>query len=382
MNKRIVVAVCKYLLAFGLLGYVIWANWEPKEGNGLKAVWDKHIVQGQPIHWQYLLLGTAIYGVCVLLTLMRWYLLVRAQDLPFKVSDALRLGMVGIYFSAFLPGSVGGDVIRAAFLAREQKDRRTVAVATVLMDRAISLWGLIWFVALLGSGFWAAGMLEGSAEGPAKFIVKSAVIIVAVTGAIWVGLGFLPPRRAEIFAGRLSRVPKIGGSLAELWRAVWMYRLRPKSIALTMVLSWVGHVGFVTSFYCFSLTLWDGSPDNPIPSLTQHFLIVPIGLVIAATPLFPGGIGIGELGYGGLYKLFGSDAANGVRASLVKRVIDWVFGLVGWVVYLRSRSGILPAEKPLAPTVPNVVPSGKSSGVIMTGEARWGTVPIEKAQVS
>src|SRR5439155_19447856 len=119
-----------------------------------KAVWDKHIVHGQPIHLQFLLVGVVVYALSVLLTLLRWYLLVRAQDLPFRVSDAMRLGMVGIFYNTFLPGSVGGDVIRAAFRAREQKNRRTVAVATVLMDRAIALWGLIWFVALLGSAFW------------------------------------------------------------------------------------------------------------------------------------------------------------------------------------------------------------------------------------
>src|SRR5262249_25803485 len=152
---------------FGLLAWVISSNWKPESPYGLKAVWDKHVVRGEPIHWQFLLLGAAIYAVCVTLTLLRWYLLVRAQDLPFKVSDAMRLGMIGIYFSAFLPGSVGGDIMRAAFLAKEQKDRRTVAVATVLMDRVIALWGLIWFVALLGSAFWAAGMLDSAAESPA-----------------------------------------------------------------------------------------------------------------------------------------------------------------------------------------------------------------------
>jgi hypothetical protein len=47
--------------------------------------------------------------------------------------------------------------------------------------------------------------------------------------------------------------------------------------------------------------LWDAEPGNPVPSLTQHFLIVPLGMVILMVPLFPGGAGIGELGYGGLY---------------------------------------------------------------------------------
>ncbi len=378
MNKRIVGTVLKYLLAFGLLGWVVHSNWAPQKGTGLKDVWEKHVIQGQPIHLQFLLLGAVIYTVSVLLTLMRWYLLVRAQDLPFTKANALRLGMIGVFYNTFLPGAVGGDVIRAAYLAREQKNRRTVAVATVLMDRAIALWGLIWFVALLGGGFWVAGMLVGPGEDPAKFIVKMAGVIVGVTLTIWIGLGFLPSRRAEIFARRLSHIPKVGLALAELWRAVWMYRLRPKSIALTLVLSWVGHVGFVTSFYCFARTLWDGS--NAIPTLTEHFLIVPIGLVIQAMPLFPGGVGIGEAGFGGLYALFAGDSAkpNGVLGSLVQRVICWVIGLAGFFVYQRMRSGLGPVETPAAPVVVPATPSL----AVQTSEGRWGTVPAENARVS
>ena len=83
-------------------------------------------------------------------------MLVRAQDLPFTLPNAMRLGLVAFFFNAFLPGSIGGDIVKAAFLAKEQS-RRTVAVATVIIDRAVGLWGLFWLVALLGSVFWVAG---------------------------------------------------------------------------------------------------------------------------------------------------------------------------------------------------------------------------------
>jgi uncharacterized membrane protein YbhN (UPF0104 family) len=380
VNKRLIVALSKYLLAFGLLAWVVSKIWAPENGPGLKDIWQKHFVQGEPIRWDFLLLGTAIYIGSVLLTLMRWYLLVRAQDLPFTKANALRLGMIGQFFNAFMPGSVGGDVIRAAYLARSQ-DRRTVAVATVLMDRAIALWGLIWFVALLGGAFWAAGMLDGSAEGPAKTIVRIAGIIVVATSLVWIALGYLPPRRAEIFAGRLSRIPKVGATLAELWRAVWIYRLRPRAIALTLLLSWVGHVGFVTSFYCFARTLWDGS--NAMPTLTEHFLLVPIGLVIQAAPLFPGGIGIGELGFGGLYKLFAGPGAMmiGVLGSFVMRVVNLVLGLAGLVVYLRMRTDLRPARPVSEPVVPAAhTPAGKTDA-IQTGDALWGAAPNTNVQV-
>lgn len=349
MNKRILWNGFQYLLAFGLLGYVVWQNWAPESGRGLGYVWERHVQQGQPIHYDYLLAAAVITLTAWLVTLVRWYLLVRAQELPFTLGRAFRLGMIGFFFNSILPGSVGGDIVKAAGLAREQS-RRTVAVATVIMDRVIALWGLVWFVALLGSGFWAAGMLEGGSAGPAQFIVKAAVGIVAISIVVWLLLGLLPPWRAERFAERLERLPKVGGSAAEFWRAVWMYRCRQKSVAAALVLSWIGHVCFVVAFYCFAHTLWDPELGH-LPTLTQHFLLVPIGLVIQAAPLFPGGAGIGEAGFGGLYKLFGCPASNGVLASLVKRVTEWGIGLGGFLFFmLRGRPEASPREEDARPS--------------------------------
>lgn len=338
VTKRTFWNAFKYLLAFGLLAWVIYANWAPAKGTGLRDVWQKYAIEGNPIAGYYLLAGFALYGASVLLTLYRWYVLVRAQDLPFTVPGAMRIGLIGFFYNTVLPGSVGGDIIKAAAIAREQS-RRTIAVATVIMDRVIALWGLVWFVAVFGGIWWAMGLLNGPDIRPALVIVISAMAIGAVSVVVWLLLGLLPQWRAERFAGRLSRIPRVGGSAAEFWRAIWMYRLRQKSVAYALALSWISHVGFVVSFYCCARTLWDGLPSNPLPTLTQDFLLVPIGMVIGAIPLFPGGAGIGEAGFGGLFALFGSAPSNGILGSLVQRVISWVIGLVGYVVLLRVRWG-------------------------------------------
>jgi uncharacterized protein (TIRG00374 family) len=324
----------KYLLGFGLLAWVVWANWAPANGHGLQEQWQKHVLEGQPIHYQFLLLAFLIGLLSTMLTFVRWYVLVRAQGLPFTLADALRLGAVGIFFNNFLPGGVGGDIIKAAFLARSQS-RRTVAVATVIMDRAIALWALFWFVGLLGLAFWGLGILSPEARAPRVIIVGS-VIITAVSWVVWILLGLLPADRAEHFAGRLARLPKAGGSAAEFWRAIVMYRRQQWLVYLVMLMSWVGHAGFVLTFYFAVRTLWD--PTNaPIPTLAEHFLLVPIGLVIQALPGLPGGLGLGELGFGKLYLWFGYAADNGVVGMLVQRVVNWALGLLGYLVYLRMK---------------------------------------------
>jgi uncharacterized membrane protein YbhN (UPF0104 family) len=313
--------------------------------RGLAYVWQRNVQRGEPIHTGYLLLALVLAVASTLLTFVRWYILVRAVELPFRLIDAFRLGFIGLFFNSFMPGSVGGDVIKAAVLAREQ-NRRTVAVATVIMDRAIALWALIWFVALLGAGFWLIGVLVGQGAEQCRTIVTLAWIIVGVSVVIWTALGLLPDWRAERFAGRLEGLPKVGAAVAELWRAGWMYRCRPRAVGGVLLLSWVGHVGFVFLFYCAVLTLWQPDSGEQIPTLAQHFLIVPIGLVIQAAPFFPGGAGIGELGFGLLYEWLGCSEASGVLGSLVQRVITWTLGLLGYLMYLRMRAVLQSALRP------------------------------------
>jgi uncharacterized protein (TIRG00374 family) len=387
VTTRSIVNVSKYFAAAALLVWVIQNNWSPRDkkaeivlaastvgliasppgagpltaavaavpgrtdGKGLGYVWERHVVRREPINKRFLAGAFAIYCCAVLLTLVRWFVLVRAQGLPFRIRDALRLGMVGFFFNTFMPGSVGGDIIKAAALAVGQS-RRTVAVATVIMDRIIALWALVAFVACVGGTFWAAGLLgEGLARQTAEKILIVASIIVAVSVVVWVIMGFLPDKRSERFAGRLERIPKVGASAAEFWRAVWMYRCRQRSVFVVLAMAWVSHFGFVLAFYCSANALW--SPDlGPIPTLTQHFLLVPIGLVMQALIPTPGGAGAGEWGFAALYLLFGAAEANGVLGSLVQRCINWTIGLVGFGIYSRMKATRTVPEPPgeLAPT--------------------------------
>ena len=151
MKRKLLVLLLKYGLGLGLLALVIYWYWHiPAGGQSLAVVGTSTSasvaapighgpllassllypgrVEGQEvglagvlqrrIHWPYLALALVISLASVLLTFVRWYFLVRAQGLPFTPVSALRLGMIGFYLNTFLPGSVGGDIIKAAFIAR------------------------------------------------------------------------------------------------------------------------------------------------------------------------------------------------------------------------------------------------------------------------
>lgn len=333
VSKSTLWTAAKYGLAIGVLIYVVYVNWAPSDGRGLGDVWQHHVIQGEPIHWVFLLLAFTLHAIGLMTTLVRWFLLVRAQDLPFTLVAAIRFGTLGFLFNAFLPGSVGGDVVKAAALARGQS-RQTVAVATVVMDRLLSLWGLILLVASVGSVCWFLETLDRPALAPARVVIGATVVIVGLSAVMWIGMGMFSPERTARMSDTLDRVPKIGGSLAQLWQSVWLYRYRPASIVWAIVLSTISNVCDVLAFFCYVLTFWDGVESNPLPTLAEHFLLVPVGLVISAVPLFPGGAGIGEAGFGGLYSLFDSAAANGVLGSLLFRVSGWLIGILGYLACL------------------------------------------------
>jgi uncharacterized membrane protein YbhN (UPF0104 family) len=372
LTTRTLLTIGKYVLAVGLLAWVVKANWAPPptrasaalaastaglcaapaghgpllaasaavpgrlDSHGLGYVYQRHVVNRQPIHAGYLAAGFTVYCLAAGLTMVRWYLLVRALDLSITLRDAFRFGLIGIFFNTFLPGAVGGDIIKAAVLARGQK-RRTAAAATVIMDRLLALWALVWFVAILGSLFWGLGLLVGSAAVASSSIVIGALVVVGGTATGWMLIGLVPDSSAETFASRLTRLPLVGTSAAELMRAAWLYRRKQGTVAAVLALTWVGQAGFVTSFYCCTSALWTAAL-GPVPSLSQHFLLVPIGLVMQVLVPTPGGAGGGEWSFAALYRLFGAAEASGVLGSLLQRVLIWTLGLLGCLVYLGTKS--------------------------------------------
>jgi len=316
----------KYGLGFGVLAYVLISN-----RDELKPVFQRPIAIGP------FLLAFVIAATGLLITFLRWHLLVRAVGLPFSVYNAIRLGLVGYYYNTFLPTSVGGDVLKAYFIAREQ-GRRTVAIATVIVDRVIGLWALVWFVALIGGTFWYFDdpLL---ANKDLRTIVRTSLIVIAVTMGIWIVTGFLNDSAAEKLAGLFTKLPLVGKSAAEFWRACWMYRKQSRAVLIAVLMSLVGHTGWVMVFH---LAVQAFPPPNAadIGTLPEHIIIVPVGMTVQALFPSPGGIGGGEAAFAGLYEILGKPRVNGLVGSMSQRVIFWSLGILGYIVYLRMRETV------------------------------------------
>ena len=284
-----------------------------------------------------------LVAVALSLQLFRWFILVHSLDLPCTLRNTFRLGMVGVFYNTFLPGSVGGDLLKAYFIAKEHPERKTRAVATVIADRALGLFGLILFCAVLGSLAWAGGDPRIAANPELQKIVLTTAAIAAGTIIGFVLLGFLPQRRVDRFAVRLKWVPKVGRSLAELWFAVWMYRQRiarsssvsdyPRwrtsdSSLLSMPLRECFHRRIPPSIRPRSRSTWSSRRSASSPR---------------RCPSLPVALALGKRCSRGSTS---SRVAPRAAASLPGwpcAWCEWIIGLIGYLVYLRMKKE-LPIE--------------------------------------
>jgi hypothetical protein len=119
-----------------------------------------------------------------------------------------------------------------------------------------------------------------------------------------------------------------------------MYRQRLKVVLVGVAISAAAHFGLVFAFHCASRVFPPANPAAELPTLAEHMVIAPIGFIVQAIPISPGGVGVGEAAFAGLYKLSGRPETRGVIARLSLRLAEWLIALAGYIVYLRMRAEV------------------------------------------
>ncbi len=355
-KSRSWIGVAKYLVAFALLALVIWLNWNDKfdETGKQTAKGLKSLLNQRPDFGLFALVAALWVGVLAV-QYVRWYGLVRALDLPFTLRNAFRLGMVGTFYNTFLPGAIGGDFVKAYFIAQGHPARKPAAVATVVADRLLGLFGLLVFGGVIAGVMWAAGDPNITGNPKLQILVVVCFVLVAIGAIGFVGIGFLTHKTADQIAGRLHRIRKAGPTLAELWFTARQYRARPKAILVGVGLSAVAHTLMLFTFH-FAVRVFPPENLALIGSLSEHLVIAPIGFIVQAIIPLPGGLGVSELTFGGLYEFLRPDGgrAVGLTGRLALRVVEWVIGGVCYAAYLFMKAE-LPAEKKETETQPAAV---------------------------
>ncbi len=304
-------------------------------------------------------------GACVLiigsalLMFMRWYLLVRAQQFPFRFRDAVRYGFAGEAMNYISIGMAGGDLFKAFLLARDQSSRRVVAAATVLLDRILGLLGL--FIV----GVVATLIPHDFPDTPQVQAMSTLLRVGALAGLA--GLTFLLIPATTRWSGvqRLTNLPLVGRIVGELLRGVTLYQSKPWTLLTALALSLAGHAGLIGGFYCCAQ--WMNQPWTP--DLTAHFYFMPSAELVAALGLVPAGIGPLEWAIKTSYVVLkpatvteAQAAGAGFATAIAYRIVSVGMAVVGGVYYFNSRREISAAVQQAALDTPSMAHSAVSPG--------------------
>jgi uncharacterized membrane protein YbhN (UPF0104 family) len=321
-RRRVLVGCGKFLLAFGILAVLFYRL----RGEDVFAR-----LVNEPKHWGALALAQCLVLAAISLNYMRWYVLVRALQLDFRPADAFRLGSIGMLINQILPaGSVGGDLFKAVFIAREQPGKRTEAVASVLIDRVVGLYAMM----LVAS----AGYLFGSRNADLGAAIETAgrtVVGAALVGTLGIALLMTPllthPRMRAWVAGW----PVVGATAARLIGAAAAYRHSRRTLFAGIIMSCCTHTLFVLAFWLIG----QGLPLSA-PSLSTMLVIGPLSLAAGAAIPTPGGLGGLEAALDELFVRVGSPRGDGLLVAITYRVMTYVMAAVGAVYYVRARRAV------------------------------------------
>ncbi len=316
--KSKLAAAAKFVIPAMLVG-VLLARVKPAEWEALRS---------GSINYAVLAAALGVALAAIALSFYRWWLLVRAQGITLSVLESFRLSSICFLLSFVSVGSVGGDLFKAAFLARRSPGKRIAAVASVGVDRVTGLMGLLIIV--------GGGLLARSAADPfvvAGLDIERIKIIVAVCL-----IGGLTTFTALIFGGkavdvairRVATIPRIGGPIAHLAEPLRSFANHPWAMVAALVLSIGVQGGLVIAMDLIARAMFDAPP-----TLGEHFIIVPLGMLASALPITPGGVGVLELVIEGLYEVIPARTtdASGTLVALVFELVKVALALLGTVFY-------------------------------------------------
>ncbi|MBQ7651115.1 MAG: flippase-like domain-containing protein, partial [Victivallales bacterium] len=287
-----------------------------------------------------LILTLACYGIVNIIAAWRWKILLHVQGIDISLATALRLTLIGVFFSNIIPGSVSGDLIKSAFIAGYTETHKTEAILTIAVDRIVGLMGLF-VVAMLSSALLIALYPDAVLGSRALMMALGAIcgggIALALGTAVILSRGwwmeFRPAKAILCFAERHTP-RKIAELSQRVVAALDLYRKQPSAAIKTLTLSATIH----TLLACMNFLLGKAFHETAMTPL-QYIVSTQIGNVTGLFPLTPGGIGIRDAVTATFMKIFQASPEEAMALIPVAYSLTMVaWALVGAICLILSPS--------------------------------------------
>jgi len=288
-----------------------------------------------------LLLALLSHALAVALSASKWWLLLRAQQIPVPLPRLLAFQWMGIFFDNFFPAQVGGDVLRGYNLARDTH-RTADAAASVLIDRFTGLTAFMLAAAFSSTTILLTGGLPAPASSQELAFLRFIDLRLIALGSTGVSvllltaLALLLSRRTKVLVENiLARLP-LGSRVLPIWQklaaAINAYRHAYPAMVVAGLVSLLIVVVTSVTIWLLANAIAPGSIN-----FVQVLVINPIIAFLSIIPLSPGGLGVRQVAFAALFVAVGAGAELGFLVGLLQQIITYLISLPGLLLWLRGQ---------------------------------------------
>lgn len=252
----------------------------------------------------------------------RWSVLLKARGISIRITKLTYYYLVSIFFSAFLPTSIGGDFARIVAVSTAT-DRRADAVASIVVERIMG------FFVLLPVSLAAVPFVAGELKEWRLILVAEVVGLAIVVGFLLLMVRPVARLFSRVLdpAFRLFKRFRVRERLERLYGAILIYRGSGGALLKGLLLSVGSRLLWVAACYlvgqAFSLRL----------SLPALMVVAPIVELVRMIPVSISGIGLREAAFAVMLAQFGVETSLGLSFGIIVYVVFFVFAILGGVLY-------------------------------------------------
>jgi uncharacterized protein (TIRG00374 family) len=268
--------------------------------------------------WGWIALAVALVVVDRVLMAWRWLVLLRALETgpPLPLARVLRVFFISTFAGTFLPGSIGGDTLRAVAVSRLGVSMSD-SVASVAVDRLLGTVS-VFLMAVVGVGL-------SQLDNTVLFTVALAAAALAVAGSYALLFDARIFRRALQILN-VARWPLVDRLAHKFLSAVGQYRIHQRTLAGVLGVSVAVQVLRTLQTWCLGLAL--GLTVSGI----WYFATVPVIVLVVLLPVSIGGLGTANLAFVKLFAVAGVAEEPALLLSILFLALGTVGNLPGGVL--------------------------------------------------
>jgi uncharacterized protein (TIRG00374 family) len=273
-----------------------------------------------------------VFPLTFLITSYRWHKLLRAVEVFMSFARVFVINMVGAFYNSFMPGSTGGDVLKA-YYASKQTPHRMRAVVSVFFDRLLGLLALVIVGGVMASYQYVLYVRSGLPHDPtARACLQVMWASIAVMFGVFITFVVLFQPTVRKYLGLeyiLNRLPaqKHVENAREVTR---IYRSRPLLIVWALIVTIPVHLTVIVSAMLAGLAF--GLPIRPL----FYFTAVPVIVLVGSIPISPQGAGVMEFFAIALTQRQGTTVSQAFALTMSIRMVQILWNLTGGIFVLRG----------------------------------------------